>query len=376
MNKVEIKKVLETRALPPLVEEMNNHIAAMEALVNGAKAETRALKAEEVEQYNELKDKVAAIQTTLKIEEESRAYVMTPDKAATQEEKRSADETNFLKFVRGEQRALTVGENGAIIPKTIANKIIDKVKELSPIYRLSTIYNVGGDLVFPVYDESENKVSAAYVEDMAELTEKTGKFKTVTLTNYIVGCLSKLSKSLINRQDFDLLSFIVDKVGQAISEFIENELLNGTTKANGLAKIEGGISTTSLKADDLIDVQMSIVEQFQGNSCWIMHKDNLKAIRKFKTSDGEYLLNKDMTKGFGWMLLGKPVYISENCPKNTIFYGDMSGLYVKLTKSVELQLLHEKYATQYAVGVCGYVEFDSKIVEPQKLTKLTVAPGK
>jgi hypothetical protein len=36
-------------------------------------------------------------------------------------------------------------------------------------------------------------------------------------------------------------------------------------------------------------------------------------------------------------------------------------------------MLWEKYATQHAVGVVCYVEFDSKIVEPQKISLLKMA---
>lgn len=48
-----------------------------------------------------------------------------------------------------------------------------------------TTYNVGGDLTFPLYDETTDKVQAAFVEDMQELTEHSGKFTTITLTNFI-----------------------------------------------------------------------------------------------------------------------------------------------------------------------------------------------
>lgn len=57
-------------------------------------------------------------------------------------EQRALDEKNFLAFCRGETRALDVANNGAIIPAHIANKIIETVKELSPIYSMCTIYNV------------------------------------------------------------------------------------------------------------------------------------------------------------------------------------------------------------------------------------------
>ncbi|MFW2490975.1 phage major capsid protein [Clostridium chromiireducens] len=377
MINVQIKKVKETRALPPLMEKRNDLIEEMESLTNKATEETRALNEEEIARFNAIKEEIRALDETMKLEEETRQYIMAPGKKKDVEETRSLEETNFLKYVKGEERALSVGDNGGIIPQTIVNKIIVKVKELSPIYSLTTIYNVNGDLIFPVYDEGGSAIVADYVEDLTELNESTGKFTTVKLTNYIVGCLAKVSKSLINRQDFDLLSFIVDRVALAISQFIERELITGSTKMSGLETCANVLTTAgaTISADELIDVQMEIPEIYQPGAVWIMHKSTLKSLRKLKDTTGEYLLNKDLTTAFGWSLLGKPVYITESCNvmltgKKVVFYGDMSGLYTKLTKNVELQILNEKYATQHAVGCVGYVELDSKIVEPQKLVAL------
>lgn len=379
MKTVEIKRTLETRALPPLLEKRNDLLEEMEKLTQGAETETRALNEEEIKRFNEIKNEITAIDETMKIEEETRQYIMTPGKKKEVEETRSIEETNFLKYLQGETRALTVGDNGGIIPQTIANKIIEKVKELSPIYKLTTIYNINGDLVFPVYDETTSAIIADYVEDLTELNEATGKFTTVKLTNYIVGCLAKVSKSLINRQDFDLLGFIVNKVAQAISIFIEKELITGTTKMNGLESCANVLTTagTAITSDELLDLQMEVPEVFQAGAVWIMHKTTLKGLRKLKDLDGNYILNKDLTSAFGWTLLGKPVYTSESCNlattgKKAVHYGDMSGLYTKLTKNVELQILNEKFATQHAVGCVGYVELDSKIVEPQKIATLKI----
>lgn len=376
MNKLKLKKIVETRALPPLVEEMNNYITTMNEIVNTAKAETRAINEEETAKFNELKGKVNSIKATIAMEEEARNYIMSPTEQQKKDNEMSVEERSFENYLRGDQRALDVGNNGGIIPQTIANQIIEKVKELSPIYSLSTIFNVGGDLVFPVYDDESSAIVANYVEDLTELNESTGKFTTVKLTNYIVGCLAKVSKSLINRQDFNLLSFVVNKVAQAIAEFMEKELITGTDKAQGLATIKTIREVAALDADSLIDVQLDVVQKYQGNAVWIMHSNCLRAIRKLKDADGNYLLNKDLTNGFGWSLLGRPVYFTESCPQDSIYYGDMSGLYVKLTKNVELQLLLEKFATQHAVGCVGYVEFDSKIVETQKLAALKIKGAK
>lgn len=363
-----------------LMDEMDALLAACEE--NG---EVRAMSEDNVARFAEIETEVRGTDETIAAcEARDRMAQQSGAGAGQQEggEQRALDEQNFLAFIRGEQRALTVADNGAVIPEHIAARIIEEVKELSPIYAMATVFNLGGDLVFPVYDEETSSISAAFMDDMDELVEGTGKFTSVKLENFIVGSVAKVSRSLLNRTDFDLLGFVVYRVARAIAEFLEKHLIQGAEDKNvGILGATQGVtaaSATALTADDLIDVQMSVPQVYQSNAVWLMHKSTLRALRKLKTGDGEYLLNRDLTAGFGWSLLGKSVYITESMPeiatgKAVVAYGDMSGLYVKLAQDVELQVLVEKYATQHALGVCGYVEFDSDIIEPQKISLLKMA---
>ena len=190
-----------------------------------------------------------------------------------------------------------------------------------------------------------------------------------------------MSKSLLNRAGFDVRSFIVNKVAKSIVEFLEKEMLIGATPN----RIQGAIKTTNevtavnqdkLTSEDLVDLQMQLPTVYQKNGIWIMHRDVLKALRKLKTGDGQFILNPDATTAFGYSILGRPVYLSDSMPKNiaanqdVILYMDPSGYAVKITKSVELQMLMEKYATQYAIGVCAYVELDAKISDETKIARL------
>jgi len=108
-----------------------------------------------------------------------------------------------------------------------------------------------------------------------------------------------------------------------------------------------------------------------------MNKTTRKAIRKLKDGQGNYLLNKDATARWGYTLLGKDVYTSDNMSgmeagKTAIYYGDMSGLAVKLSENVSIEILREKYATQHAIGVVGWIEIDSKVENEQKISKLVM----
>ena len=58
--------------------------------------------------------------------------------------------------------------------------------------------------------------------------------------------------------------------------------------------------------------------------------------------------------------------------KTSIYYGDMSGLAVKLSEDINIEVLREKYATQHAIGVVGWIELDSKIENEQKISALVM----
>lgn len=375
-----------------LIENRNELKEKMMQIIASAEAESRCITDEERTAFDRCRDEIASIDSTIAASEQLRELgepCCVSGSGETEAEKRTLDEQNFLAYVRSagrsEKRSLDVSTNGGIIPQTIADRIIEEVKELSPILSMVTVYNVGGDLVFPLWSDTKddgNTLSAAYVDDMQALTASAGKFTTIKLESYIMGVLTLVSKSLMNRTDFDLLSFIVKKAAQEISRLLEHELIVGTPgKMTGVISAETGVTAASqsaITADELIDLEMSIPQQFAERACFIMHKNTLKAIRKLKTDDKEYLLQRDLTAPFGWTVLGHPVYISENMPqmqagKKAVVYGDMSGLYLKFAQGMEIQVLLEKYAEQHAVGVIGYVECDSKIVEQQKIRTLEMA---
>lgn len=381
-----------------LYEKKNSLLNEMEEILNKAKEETRSFTEEEKSRVEEIKSEIRGLEQVIANEEELRSFDKSNITRATgnsektteerQQEEVEKEERQFIDAVAtGEIRNLTAGNNGGIIPVTIASDIIDTVKELCPLLDHADIYHVAGELRLPKFKATSSNaggvatpIAASYVNEFTELTESTAQFETINLTNQIIGVLVKMSKSLLNRANFDVRSFIVNKVAKTIVEFLEKEMLIANA-----GKIQGAINTTNevvaanqdkLDTTDLVDLQMAIPSAYQKNCMWIMHKDILKALRKLKTADGQFILNADVTAPFGYTILGKPVYLSDSMPKNiaagqnVMLYMDASGYAVKMTKSMEIQMLMEKYATQYAVGICAYVEIDAKIADENKIARL------
>lgn len=382
------KKVAEFRAtLKSLTEQRNDKAAEMQALLDKAKSETRAMTEEEMTKFNAIEKEIASIDDTIKAEERARILNLNVvDDKKKAEVRAELEERAFENYIRGkvEERAdvnLTTSDNGAVIPSSIANKIIKKVVDVCPIYQLATRYNIGGTLSIPYYDETAQAIAMAYATEFTELESTSGKFKSIELKGFLAGALSKVSKSLINNSQFDIVNFVINAMAEAISNWIEKELLNGTAdKIEGLSGVTQKItaaSATAVTADELIDVQEAVPDVYQAGAIWIMNRKTRTAIRKLKDGQGNYLLNKDATAKWGYTLLGKDVYTSENMQemaagKNAIFYGDMSGLAVKLSEDINIEVLREKFATQHAVGVVGWIEVDSKVENAQKISKLVM----
>ena len=372
-----------------LKEKRNELQSKMEEILNKAKIENRAMNDEEIKNFDDVEKEIKNIDATLDRYDKINKMECTKregEKELTQEEK---DVKAFATFIRNyvngvpqnAETQLTKGDNGVMLPKTIAQKVVDKVNEISPLYSSATKYDAKGTLAVPKYDDTTDDVTVAYATEFDELVSHSGKFNTVELTGFLIGALTKISKSLLNNNDFKLTEYVVNKMAEKFKLFYEGEMLNGTS--NKILGIAGSYDSknmkvilaakSSLSADELIDIQESVPDVFQTKAYWIMNRDTRKKIRKLKDSDGNYILNRAFKEKWDYELLGKPVYCSEKAEKlgtaskPVIFYGDFSGLAIKESESMEIQILLEKFATQHAIGVVGYSELDAKVENTQKI---------
>ena len=388
------------------IERQNDLIVRAETLVNTAENEKRELTEAEAAELAEIRDDIQRIKKCLDIVDE--IDDVRPIKAVEGEAKEAKDvidgedaracgdkqeraieeaETKaFADYIRGVvsgnvRAELAPANNGAIIPKTIAKKINELVYDVCPILDRSEKFNVKGKLELPFYPaDSSTQITVAFASEFTDLTSSTGNFTTIELDGYLAGALTKISKSLINNTDIDLVGFIVKRMAYDIARFIEKNLLGfGGGSVVGLGGATNATTVSgAITADDLVTFQGTIKDVFQDKSIWIMSPKTRDALRLLKDDVGRYLLNDDITSPFGKVLLGKPVYVSDNMPEiasgnKVIYYGDMSGLATKFTEEMHIEVLRELYAAQHAIGVVGWLEFDAKVQDQQKIAVLKMA---
>ena len=390
-----------------LIEKKNDLITRAEDVLNHAKAEKRELTEAEAEELAEIRDNVRKIVETLKLDDDFREMSemkAKEDNVPKEEEKEVTKEEEIKKVEEQETRAFEnyirgrviherageltpattgtgIGLGGALIPETIVNHIIRKVYDICPILDRSQKFNVKGTLEVPYYPADSQKITVAYQSEFVQLSSTSGSFATVSLNGFLAGCLTKISRSLINNVQFDIVGFVVDEMAYAIKRFIEHELLIGTSgKVTGLSTLTNGITTasaTAITAEEVVRLHDSIKDDFQSNAIWIMSPATRTALRTLKSTTGYFLLNDDISTPFGTSLLGKPVYVSDNMDdiaggKRVIYYGDMHGLATKFNEEINIEVLRERYADEHAIGVVGWFEFDSKVIDEQQIAVMTM----
>lgn len=369
-----------------LMEMRNEKVAAMQNLIENAKAENRVVNEAETKQFKDLEAEIKDIDANIEMFDKASKIGMVevkPDVAVSVEDTEKAVFENAIRGIVNADTPTTRSDAQVTIPTTVWGGIIDKVVEICPIFQYADRYNVGGKLVLPKYDAENSSLVMQYADEGT--TAESGKvvISQIELDGYLSRVLAKISKSLINNSNFDIVAFVVTKMAQAIAVFIEKELLHGTEgKIEGLRGITADMtvtvaSATALTTDDLMDVQDKVIDNYQGSAIWIMNRATRNAIRKLKDKDGNYLLNRDLSAKWGYTLLGKDVYCSDamdtmSSGKTAIFYGDLSGLVVKISETANMQVLNERYAEEHMTGILGFMEMDAKVADTQKLAKLVM----
>lgn len=384
-----------------LKEERATKVNEMDELLKNVEKEERAFDEEENTLFDQLTKDVENIDKTIeainkkrtlvddKEKEEEKEKVSEEERAIEVEQRDIQDFASYIRTNMLNERAtdtpsnFSQGSNGVIIPTTIANKVITTAYNMSPILESATKYNTKGNLEIPIYGKNgSDDITVSYGEDFEELLEKAGKFTSVTLKDHLIGALAKVGNSLVNNTDIDLVNIVINIIAEYVKRFLEGEALKGTSgKITGCSDIpEKQTHKTkagALTYDDLVKTKNKVIQSFRKGSVWVGSQNTQTELELMKDANDRPLFQPDPTGEFDGIVLGYPYYVSDNMDdiavgKTALYFGNFSGLAIKITKELEIQVLKEKYATQHATGVIAWLEADIKVEHLQKLSKCVI----
>ncbi|WP_061212677.1 phage major capsid protein [Syntrophomonas wolfei] len=281
--------------------------------------------------------------------------------------------------------ALQVGtdsEGGYLVPDEFERTLVEALHEEN-IFRTMAkiIQTASGDRKIPVV---ASKGTASWVDEEGAIQESDDAFGQVSIGAYKLATMIKVSEELLNDSIFNLASYIAREFARRIGAKEEESFFigNGTGKPTGIFNATGGAelgvtaaSATAITVDEIMDLFYSLKSPYRKNAVFVMNDSTVKAIRKLKDGNGQYLWQPSITAGQPDTILNRPVKTSAYVPAiaagaKTIAFGDFGYYWVADRQGRSFQRLNELYAATGQVGFKATQRVDGKLVLPEAIKVL------
>ena len=273
--------------------------------------------------------------------------------------------------------ALQVGtdsEGGYLVPDEFERTLVEALQEEN-IFRTMAkiIQTASGDRKIPVV---ASKGTASWVDEEGAIPESDDAFGQVSIGAYKLATMIKVSEELLNDSVFNLESYIAREFARRIGAKEEESFFigNGTGKPTGIFNATGGAelgvtaaSATAITVDEIMDLFYSLKSPYRKNAVFVMNDSTVKAIRKLKDGNGQYLWQPSITAGQPDTILNRPVKTSAYVPAiaagaKTIAFGDFGYYWIADRQGRSFQRLNELYAATGQVGFKATQRVDGKLI--------------
>lgn len=259
---------------------------------------------------------------------------------------------------RADLTAGTGNKGGYLVPTMIANEIINGLNAQSFIRGMANVYSTTSTTDIPV---DESVPSFGWVGEGGTYGQTDLTFGKVTIGAHKVGGIIKVSEELLEDNAFNLENHLNQKIitGFDVSEEAAFLTGDGTGKPTGIVTSAGlGVTAASVSAitsDEVIDFIYSMQARYRAGASVFASTSFVKAVRKMKDSNGQYIWQPSLGADRPETLLGKALYESENMA--AIATGAVPAVMANMKYydvvdrgNMYIQRLVEKYADAGMVG--------------------------
>lgn len=266
---------------------------------------------------------------------------------------------------------------GFPLPDDIDSTIDRTLRQLSPLRAISNAVRVGSGGYRKLV---ANGPTSGWADDKANVPE----FTEIAPASGEVYANPAASQAMLDDAQFDVEAWLA---GEIASEFARAEghafvLGNGTNQPLGflsspmattgdgvrpmgtLQYIGTGIAgafPASYPQDKLIDLVQALRSPYRQGAAFVMNAATAAAVRKFKTTDGQFLFQPSLTAGVPATLLGYPLIETEDMPDIAagtcaIAFGNFKAGYTiadRATRILRDPYSHKPYVHFYATKRCG-----------------------
>lgn len=283
------------------------------------------------------------------------------------------------------RNALTIGtdtEGGYLVPDEFERTLIDALYEENIFRKLANVIKTAsGDRKIPVV---ASKGTASWIDEEGAIPESDDSFGQVSIGAYKLGTMIKVSEELLNDNVFNLESYIAKEFARRIGNKEEDAFFtgDGSGKPTGILATTGGAqigvtaaSATAITIDEVLDLFYSLKSPYRNKSVFVMNDATIKAIRKLKDGQGQYIWQPSLQAGTPDTILNRPIHTSTYVPTiaasaKSIIFGDFGYYWVADRQGRVFKRLNELYAATGQVGFIATQRVDGKLILPEAIKVL------
>jgi HK97 family phage major capsid protein len=297
----------------------------------------------------------------------------------------------------------TGGKGGFAVPELIDSIIQDRLKLISPVRSVANVVTVST----PDYKKLVNirGTASGWVGETATRpnTDSPTLFEVAPPVGEIYA-FPKATQTMLEDVFFDAVGWVTSEI---VTEFAKQEGIafisgNGSNRPKGFLDetlsvsgdatrtfghlqivktgVNGGFkntTTTGNPADTLIEVVYAMAAPHRAQASWMMNRQSLEFVRKFRNVDGDYVWRYGIAEGQPDTLLGYPVIEAEDMPavatgNSPIAFGNWSAGYT-IVDRVGLSLLQDPYTDKPYIGFYARKRVGGKIVDSDAIKLVQTA---
>lgn len=348
--------------LKAMIEKRNAKLEEMQGILTAVQTETRAFTEEETTKYDELKKEIRSLDTTIKALQEA-AEFEERDSHENQEEDEEAkyDPNAELRAIFTENdvemRAMntaTSAEGGYVVNTELSQTIIKALKDRSDVYSFFDGTNIPGYMRIP---KKATGAAAQWMDEnpSTDPTTSTPTLSIIELAQHRLYAESAITQQMVNVQELNLQSFIIEEIAEALVDSIETAIFNGTGTKQPTGLIAGITKKVTVDTRGTLDIDFfkkakyKLKKSQQARAKWYMNSETLLALDLVKDADGRPLLQPNIAQGTGYVILGIPVETTDA----------MATIADTGAKCLAILACPEAYHTNTQKGVAFHVYNDS-----------------
>ena len=284
------------------------------------------------------------------------------------------------------ENALQVGtdsEGGYLVPDEFEHTLVEALEEENFFRGIATVIQTSsGDRKIPVV---ATKGTASWIDEEGAYPESDDSFGQVSIGAYKVATMLKVSDELLNDSVFDLEAYISKEFGRRIGAKEEEAFFTGDGKGKptGIFNAAGGASdgvttaAANITFDDVMDLFYAVKSPYRKKAVWVLNDTTVKALRKLKDNNGNYIWQPSVQAGQPDMILNRPYHTSAYVPEvaagaKVMAFGDFSYYWIADRQGRSFKRLNELFAANGQVGFLASQRVDGKLILSEAVKTMAI----